>query len=116
MQLRVTLRAQADVTELLDFSRSHFGNEAAERYGELIDQALADLLANPLRAGVRRRIGSPSSLRLYHLRSSRGAGARVRRVARPRHYLVFRVSGEVLELVRVLHERMDLDRALASLD
>jgi toxin ParE1/3/4 len=43
--------AEADIREILHWSEEHFGKGAADRYAELIAQALNDLGAEPERAG-----------------------------------------------------------------
>ncbi|WP_425280711.1 hypothetical protein [Leucobacter insecticola] len=38
----------------------------------------------------------------------------MRRIAHPRHFVVYRQAGEVIEVVRILHEAMDVSARLIS--
>jgi toxin ParE1/3/4 len=82
----------------------------------LIRQAFADLLDDPARSGVRTEPVLQAELGVYHLRHSRERAAAGGRVGSPRHYVVFRVvNGDELEIVRLLHDAMDLPSQLADL-
>jgi toxin ParE1/3/4 len=111
-RLRISPQARADIRRILIWSEEHFGRDAALRYEELMIQALRDLEANPVRAGVRQRPDLPTGMLSYHLVASRNrvAGARV---SSPRHLVLFRQSAEgVFEVVRILHDSRDLARHL----
>lgn len=106
---RLTLapQAQRDIDEALRASETGFGAGAANRYRRLIAAALRDLRRKPDRAGVR-RIEGVAEVFAYHLRGARRSLPREVRVANPRHLIAFRFSGEAIEIVRFLHESMDL--------
>ena len=113
-RLVVAPRAQRDLDDILARSDELFGDAAAERYRRLIDHAVANLLADPERLGVRIESGLPAWARLYPLRlASRGA-ALADRVSRPRHLLIFRYTDRELRLIRVLHERMNVGSHLGG--
>ena len=109
-------RARLDIAEILDWTLCEFGPKAARRYSLLLETALADLAENPERLGVVRRPEISKECGTYHLFHSRKKAARAgRKVRDPRHFLVFRVStDETLEIVRVLHDAMDLGEHLPS--
>jgi toxin ParE1/3/4 len=98
------------LTEILARSVDQFGPTAADRYRDLVQAALRDLRDNPERAGSRQIEGGRW---LYHLRSSRGRlfGSGVRA---PRHFLLYRHDDVRVELLRVLHDAMDLPARLTD--
>jgi len=50
------------------------------------------------------------NVRLYHLRHSRRNVADAKdHVKHPRHFLIFRIKGETLEIGRLLHGSMDIE-------
>ncbi len=112
MRLDIAARAKADIARALRASHRTFGPQAVDRYTLLLDQAFADLCADPDRVGVRRHDADRSDLRLYPLRHSRARLAPADRVGQPRHLIVFRLSRDTLRVVRVLDERMDLPARL----
>lgn len=61
---------------------------------------------------TRDRAGLSAGLRSLHLRHARGKDAEVK-VRRPVHVLYYRAMGpDMIEIVRVLHERMEPGRHL----
>lgn len=109
--IELTLRAQADIDDLLAHSEARFGPRTADRYRLLIQAGLESLLEDPGRPGVR-RAEQPPGLHLYALRHCRRRVPPNDRISRPRHVLAFRVNGEVLLIVRVLDERSDIPARL----
>lgn len=105
-RLRVTEAAQADIDTLLLDSEETFGQEAAHRYRLLLNEALNRIISDPERAGARFRYGPISDLRIFPIRLARLRIPPAERIARPRHVLVFRLAGDVVVLVRVLHDAM----------
>lgn len=106
--------ARQDIAGILIWSEERFGQTIQARYARLLDTALQDIAADPERLGSRARPDVRAGIRTYHLLSSRergrGPGGIIRR---PRHFLVYRLIGEThLELLRVLHDAMDLARHL----
>jgi toxin ParE1/3/4 len=115
MRLIVTAKARRDIFILLATSRTQFGPEAQRRYRLLLEQAIADLADNPRRPGVTRPGGIPEGVWLYHIRHALARAPANQRVARPRHVFVFRQRSDELELLRVLHDAMDLPSHMAGL-
>lgn len=108
-RLELTVQSRTDLRDALRHSRENFGQTVHRRYSRLIDQALADLVADPARPGVR-AVGP--DLCLYHLRSSTRRTPRGDRIARPRHIVVFKVDAERLLILRLLDDRMDITALL----
>ena len=80
---------------------------AADRYGLLIRQVLRDVQADPLRLGAKSRPDLAPHAYVYHLFHSRDrvAGETVRT---PRHFVLYRFAGGVVEFARLLHDSRDL--------
>ena len=103
--VRLADQAAQDVEEILDWTLEQFGPLQMETYTEVINDALEALTEGPGNLGVR----WPSEL---------GGNVATLHVARQgrkgRHLLVFRVdqSEYRIEIVRVLHDSMDLPRHL----
>ncbi len=86
--LRLTAQAQADISDILDWTGQHFGDAAQDRYEQLLSRALEGLEEDPLR----------------HSKADIG-------VAHPRHLIVYQLQqGDVVNIVRILHDAMDFER------
>lgn len=88
-------RAKADVEEIWDYTEERWGTDRAERYIKELQQAIETVAHDPGRAR------SCDDIRPGYRRFSAGS-----------HVIFFRVSGDHIEVVRVLHQRMDFDRHL----
>ena len=103
--------ADRDFLEIMQWSAEHFGAAAADRYETLISQVLTDVGEDPFRPGARERPDLPEGISTYHLASSR---ERVLgdRVKAPRHFMVYRVVGPRVEVLRILHDSRDVAKHL----
>lgn len=106
--------AERDIEQILAWSHEQFGELARLRYEAPLVRAIRDLVDNPDRAGSCARPEIAESARTYHLRHSRDWLTGVSgRVARPRHFLLYRKgTGGCVEIGRILHDSMDLERHL----
>jgi toxin ParE1/3/4 len=104
------------VADILTWSQRRFGSTARKRYEALIFASISDVTVDPFRSGSRSRPELAADARTYHLAFSRGSvDVAIGVVSRPRHLLVYRpVGDEILEIGRILHERMDLVRNLPA--
>lgn len=112
MNVRLARAAAADIELLLNRSQVEFGSDARERYVRLVSTALG--LLGRRAAGIAPRADLVPDLYTFHLalarRKARLLGPTV---SRPRHFLVWRFANEdTVEVVRVLHDAMDLSRHL----
>lgn len=110
-RLRLSPDAEADIDEILEWSVARFGAEVRDGYEELISATLEGLLDDPRHPGTHDRPELGHGVRVVHLRSSHGrirAGAR--RIRTPRYFVVYRQVDGVVQVVRVLHDAMDLPR------
>lgn len=107
--------ARTDIQSILRWSNENFGKRAAARYRILLQQALRDIDADPLRPGSRLLSETGiQDVRIYHLALSRD---RVKgpKVHLPRHFLVYRSrTGGRIEVLRVLHDSRLLARHLSE--
>ena len=103
--------ARGDIAAILRRSSREFGKEAALRYRTLIFQAIRDIAADRKRPGSFSHPQIIEGPRTYHLQFSRDSvvGDRVKA---HRHVLLYRMRGDVLEVVRVLHDAQDLKHQL----
>lgn len=88
--------AQADLEQIWDYTRGHWGVDQAEEYLRQLQRGIERVAANP-------RIGRAcDEIRPGYRKLTAGA-----------HTLFYRMNTEdVIDVVRVLHQRMDIDRHL----
>ena len=114
MKLHIAARALVDIELCLFWSAENFGIPAAHRYRVLLEVALLAIQKDPALPGSKGIKGFDGKVRSYHLRNSRRE-ARVGGfiVKNPRHFLVYCcTAGGGIELLRVLHDHMDVDSQL----
>ena len=84
-----------------------FAEAQAQRYAETISAALTELAAGPLVAGAVKRDDIREGIFTLHV---------ARKSRKGRHFIMYRVGhtpeGEVMEVLRLLHDAMELERHL----
>jgi toxin ParE1/3/4 len=109
--VRLTATAEADFQEILRWTLAQFGETQARVYAETLSAALKDLAAGPGIAGTRERNDIAKGLSTLHV---------ARRGRKGRHFVMFRIGhdqgSEVIEVLRLLHDAMDLQRHLPPSD
>ena len=106
-RFRVSKLAQSDLARILAASESHWGPEGRRRYAALIEAAMRQVADEPEGVATRDRNALHSGTRSLHLRHIR-RGSSEAKVKNPVHILYYRsVHPELVEIIRVLHERMD---------
>jgi len=106
-RFRISRPAEADIANILAASAQHWGIAGRRRYAAVLAAAMRSVAAVPEGPLTRDRTELLSGLRSFHLRHahSNEPGAKVRS---PVHLLYYRVAGpDLIEIVRVLHERME---------
>jgi toxin ParE1/3/4 len=103
--------ARQDIRDILLWSIDKFGTKAAARYRALLIQCLRDLAIDPLRPGSKTRPELADNARTYHLALSR-SGAEGQHVKAPRHFILYRITSNHLEIARILHDSRELTRHL----
>lgn len=88
--------AQADLEHIWDYTAQRWDVDQAEEYLRELQRAIERVAANP-------RLGRPcDEIRPGYLKLTAGS-----------HRLFYRITAEgVIDVVRVLHQRMDVDRHL----
>jgi toxin ParE1/3/4 len=88
-------KARADIVAIWDFGEERWGPDQAERYLRDLQRAIETVAADPRR-------GRPcDEVRPGYFKFSVGS-----------YVIFFRLEGEGIDVVRILHQRMDFDRHL----
>jgi plasmid stabilization system protein ParE len=107
--------ALKSIAAALNYSIGEFGQLAATRYAALIEQAIADFARDPSAITVR-RLGEPRNgrtlLRYDLVLSQDKVPSGVGRVARPRHFIVGRLDGDLLRILFIAHDSMKPENIL----
>ena len=114
-RFRLARPAQIDLANILSISAERWGAEGRRRYAAVLVAGMRQVAAEPDGPLTSKRPDLRSGIRSFHVRYARRSaeGAKVRR---PVHVLYYRVAEQgVIEIVRVLHERMDPSRHLDEL-
>ena len=107
---RISNTAKEDIEDLLDYSYTTFGLEAALRYENLLKVSITALRVDPEHAGVKNSLKATSKFHLSMCKHQ--ADIDDVTVSNPRHIIFFRVENATLEIIRILHESMDFERYL----
>jgi toxin ParE1/3/4 len=109
--IRLTAAAEADFHEILRWTLAQFGEAQARVYAETLSAALNDLAAGPTVTGARERNDIAEGLSTLHV---------ARKGRKGRHFVMFRIGHDqgrgVIEVLRLLHDAMDLQRHLPPTD
>jgi toxin ParE1/3/4 len=109
---RLARPAQIDLANILATSADRWGTDGRRRYAAVLADAMRQVAAEPDGPLTRKRPDLRSGIRSFHVRYARRS-AEGAKVGRPVHVLFYRVAQEgVVEIVRVLHEKMDPSRHL----
>jgi toxin ParE1/3/4 len=112
---RLSLAAQDDIARILVRSREAFGEQAQARYAELIASGLRAIAGAEAGFAGTARPELGDGVRTWHLRPVSAATAHGR-VRKPRHFIVYRMEGDVVVVGRVLHDAMELREHVAADD
>ena len=114
-RFRLARPAQIDLATILATSAERWGVEGRRRYAANLVAAMRQVAAEPAGPLTRKRPELRAGLRSFHIRHVRSP-ATAAEVKRPVHVLYYRVAQNgVIEIVRVLHERMEPNRHLDEL-
>lgn len=103
--VRLGQQAEKDYVEILQWTTKTFGETQARTYAETLALAIEGLSCGPDIVGTKARDDIQSGLRSLHVARQGRAG---------RHFVVFRSVGSNIDVLRLLHESMDLPRHLPS--
>jgi len=111
-RFRLARPAQLDLGSILATSAERWGTDGQQRYVAALADAMRQVADEPQGPLTKNRTELRSGIRSFHVRHARRAVASAK-VRRPVHVLYNRVAQHgVIEIVRVLHERMDPSRHL----
>ena len=109
-RFRLAQPAQNDLANILATSAERWGTEGLRRYARLLAAARRVVAANPEGPLTQARNELSPGLRSLHLRHARVTALQAQ-VKKPVHVLYYRaIQPGLIEIVRVLHERMEPSR------
>jgi toxin ParE1/3/4 len=101
-RVRLGAAAELDFANILKWTTENFGAQQSRHYRNTLVRAIGELAQGPEVAGAKARDEIMRGLRTLHLS---------RHGRRGRHFILYRVtSGRVIEIVRILHDSMDMHR------
>ena len=101
-RIRLGAAAEVDFANILRWTAENFGARQSRIYRDTLVQAMGELAEGPKIAGSRPRDEIMAGLRTRHV---------ARHGRRRSHFLMFRAApGNTIEIVRILHDRMDFRR------
>ena len=104
-RFRLSKPAELDIATILRTSEQRWGIPASARYAALLAKAMHAIAADPVGPLTRPLPKLRGGIRRFHTRHARGAKARVNA---PVHVILYRIADpELIEIVRVVHERME---------
>lgn len=104
-RVRLGAEAEKDFARILTHTASTFGPRQTEIYRAVLTDALTALLAGPDVPGSAARDEIMPGLRSLHV---------ARQGRKGRHFILYRASAGAIEVVRILHDAMDLARHIPS--
>jgi len=97
--VRFGQQAEQDYVEILQWTVKTFGEGQASTYAETIALAIEALEQGPYILGARAREDIRPGIRTLHVARQGRAG---------RHFVVFPAAGSDIDVLRLLHDSMDL--------
>ena len=106
--VRLGAAAELDFANILKWTAENFGARQSRLYRDILIQAIGELADGPGVAGSKARDEIMQGLHTLHV---------ARHGRRGRHFLLYRVApGRIIEIMRILHDSMDLACHLPSAD
>src|SRR5262249_37617042 len=102
-RIRISRPARQDLASILETSLSRWGEASRQQYARLLGAAMRTIARSPRGATTRDRADLASGVRSFHIRHARGASS----VKAPVHVVFYRINEGLVEIIRVLHERME---------
>ncbi|NLD14703.1 MAG: type II toxin-antitoxin system RelE/ParE family toxin [Gammaproteobacteria bacterium] len=98
--------ALRDLTEIVHWTIQNFGTRQADIYSETIALAMEALESGPSAIGAKKRNDLGTGIHALHIARNGRKG---------RHFIVFRiVQPHTVEVLRILHDSMDLSARLTD--
>ena len=103
-RVRLGAAAELDFANILQWTKENLGARQSRLYRDTIIQAIGELANGPDLAGSKSREEIMPGARTLHV---------ARHGRRGSHFLLYRaVQGRVIEIGRILHDKMDVQRHL----
>jgi toxin ParE1/3/4 len=107
-RVRLSQSAEADFSQIVAWTATHFGDVQAQKYAEVLTLAITALHEGPDVIGAKTRDDIGHELKSLHVARMGRKGS---------HFVVFRAATKnTIDVLRVLHESMDLARHLPPED
>ncbi len=104
-KVRLASQAELDFSEIIAWTRENFGGRQAQAYAETLTLAIEALHDGPDELGAKARDDIGPGIRTLHVARQGRSG---------RHFVVFSVAGSDIDVLRLLHDSMDLPRHLPA--
>lgn len=105
-RVRLGAAAEVDFASILRWTTENFGARQSRAYRNTLVQTIGELAGGPNVAGSKARDKILAGLRTLHV---------AQRGRRGSHFLMYRAApNDTIEIVRILHDRMDLRRHVPS--
>jgi toxin ParE1/3/4 len=105
-RVRLGAVAELDFANILKWTTENFGARQSRIYRDTLVRAIGELARGPEVAGSKARDEIMPGLRTLHI---------ARHGRRGRHFILYRaLEGRVIEIGRILHDKMDLQRHLPN--
>jgi toxin ParE1/3/4 len=103
-RVRLSAAAELDFANILKWTTENFGARQTRIYRDTLVRAIGELANGPDVVGSKQRDEIMAGLRTFHI---------ARHGQRGSHFLLYRiVEGRIIEIGRILHDRMDIQRHL----
>lgn len=113
-RFRLSRLAEDDLAHILAETGQRWGAEARRRYAAILAAAMRKAAAEPQGQTTRERADLLPGICSFHIRHARGKEAKGK-VRQPVHILYYRaIAPGLIEIVRVLHERMEPRRHVGA--
>lgn len=107
-RVRLTQQAESDFLDISRWTAENFGALQTEFYAETVMLAIEALNGGPEILGTKARDEIARGLRTLHV---------ARQGRKGRHFVLFRTAeGQIVEVLRLLHDSMDLERHVPPAD
>jgi len=104
---RLTRLAEADYAEVLRFTRRRWGQEQLQAYRRLLNEGIEAIAYEPTRLNSHARDELQAGFRSFHI------DLVTTRPSLGRHVIFYRVASDgTVEILRILHERMEASTRL----
>ncbi len=98
---RLSRLAEEDLLSIFRYTLETWGADQVWIYLQLLEAARDQIAENPLGTGSKPREDLAPGCRIFR------AG---------KHYFVYRIKGDIVEIARILHESMDFERHIDEQD